>query len=206
MVYETLADGKHYDIANAIRWTFLKTHDVGGTFCMFCGLLYQRHLNPLPMGYEMHVNVDSMRHLDPDDDTSPSCGKIQNGKQAIRTERRKEEKEGKTEEQRYIYFFKWIEQKAKQSEQSLQEWIPKMWPLDVHYGILLGSSVRQLFFDPLYYHSAQLYLNEPTFRVAQVVSAVGYNSMGVVRPSPVPEGAGAGQSWTGQHLHATCRG
>ncbi|GFS69530.1 hypothetical protein NPIL_584391, partial [Nephila pilipes] len=69
-------------------------------------------------------------------------------------------------------FFKWIEQKAKQSEQSLQEWIPKMWPLDVHYGILLGSSMRQLFFDPLYYHSAQLYLNEPTFRVAQVVSAV----------------------------------
>ncbi|GFT18220.1 hypothetical protein NPIL_653211 [Nephila pilipes] len=81
-----------------------------------------------------------------------------------------------------------------------------MWPLDVHYGILLGSSVRQLFFDPLYYHSAQLYLNEPTFQVAQVVSAVGYNSMGVVRPSPVPEGTGAGQSWTGQHLHATCRG
>ncbi|GFU07247.1 hypothetical protein NPIL_34301 [Nephila pilipes] len=81
-----------------------------------------------------------------------------------------------------------------------------MWPLDVHYGILLGSSVRQLFFDPLYYHSAQLYLNEPTFRVAQVVSAVGYNSMGVVRPSPVPEGTGAGQSWTGQHLHATCLG
>ncbi|GFT59661.1 hypothetical protein NPIL_132121 [Nephila pilipes] len=81
-----------------------------------------------------------------------------------------------------------------------------MWPLDVHYGILLGSSVRQLFFDPLYYHSAQLYLNEPTFRVAQVVSAVGYNSIGVVRPSPVPEGTGAGQSWTGQHLHATCRG
>ncbi|GFU37048.1 hypothetical protein NPIL_591421 [Nephila pilipes] len=64
-----------------------------------------------------------------------------------------------------------------------------MWPLDVHYGILLGSSVRLLFFDPLYYHSAQLYLNQPTFRVTQVVSAVGYNSMSVVRPSPLPEGS-----------------
>ncbi|GFS53471.1 hypothetical protein NPIL_44511 [Nephila pilipes] len=64
-----------------------------------------------------------------------------------------------------------------------------MWPLDVHYGILLGSSVRQLFFDPLYSHSAQIYLNEPTFRVTQVVSAIGYNSMEVVRPSPLPEGS-----------------
>ncbi|GFT50027.1 hypothetical protein NPIL_93021, partial [Nephila pilipes] len=36
---------------------------------------------------------------------------------------------------------------------------------------------------------AQLYLNEPTFRVAQVVPEVGYSSMGVVRPSSLPEGS-----------------
>ncbi|GFU42228.1 hypothetical protein NPIL_350291 [Nephila pilipes] len=64
-----------------------------------------------------------------------------------------------------------------------------MWPLNVHYGILLASSVRHLFFDTLYYHSAQFFLNDPTFRVAQVVSAVGQNSMSVVRQSPLPEGS-----------------
>ncbi|GFT07065.1 hypothetical protein NPIL_520371 [Nephila pilipes] len=82
-----------------------------------------------------------------------------------------------------------------------------MWPLDGHYGILLGSSVCQLFFDPLYYHSAQLYLNEPTFRVVQVVSAVGYNSIGVERPSPLPEGSNRSQAELDTpELHATCRG
>ncbi|GFS48148.1 hypothetical protein NPIL_434481 [Nephila pilipes] len=78
-----------------------------------------------------------------------------------------------------------------------------MWPLDLHYGIQLGLSERQRFLGPLYYHSAQLYLNEPTFRVTQVVSAVGYNPIGVGKPSLLPEGSNRSRAEL-DYLAPTC--
>ncbi|GFT80581.1 hypothetical protein NPIL_119161 [Nephila pilipes] len=65
-----------------------------------------------------------------------------------------------------------------------------MWPLDVHYRILLGSSVHQLFFDPMYYHSAQLLPQQYHLPRSRCLGRLATTPWGC-ETEPVPEGTGA---------------